>query len=96
MPTLDEAMKSAVNEVVNNPVAHARLMRMSSALLAVSSIEEPNPAKAVGHMFGSAIEYLRQLGFDRKFILDFAATMYDSLEGEVGATLKAAAEKTKG
>lgn len=92
----EEASKEAVKQVLSDPEAHARLIRMSHALMAVSSIEDPNPIRATGHMLGSAVEYMLGIGLSRDFILKFTADMIDLLSNEEGQKLREAAAKQRG
>lgn len=87
------AAKAAVAQVLVNPEEHARMIRASSALLAVSSILDSDPIKAMGHMLGSAVEFMLNLGFEKRFIVDFVTQMIDTLGNSDGDKLRDAAKK---
>ncbi len=93
---LDAAMQDAMNQVLASPETHARLMRASSALFAVSSIDDPHPVKAVGHMLGSAVEYALNIGLRREFIVEFVNKIADTLNGPDGDKLREAAARHQG
>lgn len=93
---LDDAMRDAVNQVISNPDTHGRFIRMSQALLAVSSIETPNPIEAVGHMLGSAVEFALQFGLSREFVTEFVGKICDTLSGPDGDKLRDAARRQQG
>ncbi len=93
---IEERMLSAVQELVGNPELHARTNRISHALLAVASVEDPNPQIAVGLLLGSSVEYMHQLGFSRKQMLDFAASLFDMLDSAEGKKLRDATIRNQG
>lgn len=93
---LKSHMETAVSMVLASPDAHARLIRSSQALLAVSSIEDPNPSRAVGHMLGSAVEFALNIGLSREFVLEFVAEMYDMMKSPTADLLRDAARRQQG
>lgn len=96
MPITEEQLKAATNAVISDPAYHARMIRSSHAVFAIASIEDPNPAKAVGFLYGTVVEYAVRIGMSREQCLDLTNAMYALVSGEQGERLRAASERNKG